>query len=221
MVSRSDGHMVVSVIVRGPEWFFGIDSLFEGFAAIALLLVTLFSFKAYRFTKDKRYRTFAIAFGLMTVSLLARAVTDFLVYIEGPVKVWVLIVGYMLYMGATLASLIMLFALTMKASQRTPFIALLLASLVLVMMSKSYRLSFHSLSVILLAFIAYHFIRNYFNKKSLTALLVAGAFTLLTLTHAAFILDIVQQRFFVVGHLLHVAAFGLLLIALAKVLRNK
>jgi len=213
--------MVVSVIVRGPEWFFGIDSLFEGFAAIALLLVTLFSFKAYRFTKDKRYRTFAIAFGLMTVSLLARAVTDFLVYIEGPVKVWVLIVGYMLYMGATLASLIMLFALTMKASQRTPFIALLLASLVLVMMSKSYRLSFHSLSVILLAFIAYHFIRNYFNKKSLTALLVAGAFTLLTLTHAAFILDIVQQRFFVVGHLLHVAAFGLLLIALAKVLRNK
>jgi hypothetical protein len=213
--------MAVSVIVRGPEWFFGIDSLFEGFAAIALLLVTLFSFKAYRFTKDKRYRTFAIAFGLMTVSILARAITDFLVYIEGPVKVWVLIVGYMLYMGATLASLILLFALTMKASQRAPFIALFLASLVLVMMSKSYRLSFHALSVILLAFIAYHFIRNYFNKKSLTALLVAGAFALLTLTHAAFIFDIVKQRFFVVGHLLHVAAFGLLLIALAKVLRNK
>jgi hypothetical protein len=213
--------MAVSVIVRGPEWFFGIDSLFEGFAAIALLLVTLFSFKAYRFTKDKRYRTFAIAFGLMTVSILARAITDFLVYIEGPVKVWVLIVGYMLYMGATLAALIMLFALTMKASQRAPFIALFLASLVLVMMSKSYRLSFHALSVILLAFIAYHFIRNYFNKKSLTALLVAGAFALLTLTHAAFIFDIVKQRFFVVGHLLHVAAFGLLLIALAKVLRNK
>jgi hypothetical protein len=213
--------MPVSVIVRGPEWFFGIDSLFEGFAALALLLVTLFSFKAYRFTKDKRYRTFAIAFGLMTIGLVSRAITDFLVYMESPAKVLVLMAGYVLYMAATLTSLVILFALTLKAKQRTPFIALLLVSFALVLFSSSYRLSFHAISVILLVFIAFSFVRNYFEKKSLSALLVCSSFILLVLTHAAFIVDIIRQQFYIIGHLLHVAAFALLLIALLKVLKNR
>lgn len=211
--------MVVSVIVRGPEWFFGLDSAFEGFAGLALLLITLFSFKAYRFTKDKRYRTFAIGFGLMTVGIIARAITDFLVYLDSPMKVILLMAGYMLYMGATLTSLVVLFALTLKVKQRAPCIALFVVSLVLILMSNSYRLAFHSVAVILLAFISFYFIQNYFRKKSLTALLVCSAFVLLTLTHGAFIVDIIRQRFYIVGHLLHVGAFGLLLAALIRVLR--
>lgn len=211
--------MVVSVIVRGPEWFFGIDSLLGGFSALALLLVTLFSFKAYRFTKDSRYRTFTIAFGLMTLGLFGRALADFLVYIGAQVHPLALVLGYIGYMGATLVSLVLLFALTLKSQQRSPFAALLLVSFVLILLSSSYRLSFHSIAVILLAFIAFHFVRNYFKKKSLTALAVCLSFVLLTLTHAAFIWDIVQTRFYIVGHLLHVAAFALLLFALVRVLR--
>ncbi len=213
--------MGVSIVVRGPEWFFGLDSLFEGFAAIALLLVTLFSFKAYKLTKDKRYRTFGIAFGLMMVGIIARALADLFVYADMSVHPLVLMMLYACYMGLSLASIIVLFALTLKIKQRAPVVALLLVSLVLVLLSSSYRLSFHSISVILLAFIAYHFIRNYFEKKSLSALLVCISFVLLTLTHVAFIVDIVKQRFYIVGHLLHLAVFGLLFFALVKVLKKR
>ncbi len=213
--------MGVSIIVRGPEWFFGIDSLFEGFAAIALLLVTLFSYKAYKLTKDRRYRTFGIAFGLMMVGIVARALADLCVYADLSVHPLALMALYAGYMGLTLVSIIVLFALTLKIRQRAPVIALLLVSLVLVMLSASYRLSFHSISVILLAFIAYHFIRNYFEKKSLSALLVCISFVLLTLTNVAFIVDIVKQRFYIIGHLLHLAAFGMLFVALVKVLKKR
>ncbi len=213
--------MGVSIIVRGPEWFFGIDSLFEGFAAIALLLVTLFSYKAYKLTKDRRYRTFGIAFGLMIVGIVARALADLCVYADLSVHPLALMALYAGYMGLTLVSIIVLFALTLKIRQRAPVIALLLVSLVLVMLSASYRLSFHSISVILLAFIAYHFIRNYFEKKSLSALLVCISFVLLTLTNVAFIVDIVKQRFYIIGHLLHLAAFGMLFVALVKVLKKR
>jgi cellobiose-specific phosphotransferase system component IIC len=213
--------MGVSIIVRGPEWFFGLDSLFEGFAAIALLLVTLFSYKAYKLTKDRRYRTFGIAFGLMMVGVVARALADLFVYADIKAHPLALMALYAGYMGLTLVSIITLFALTLKIRQRAPVVALLLVSLVLVMLSASYRLSFHSISVILLAFIAYHFIRNYFEKKSLSALLVCISFILLTLTHAAFIVDIVKQRFYIIGHLLHLAAFGLLFVALVKVLKKR
>ncbi|MEM2915948.1 MAG: hypothetical protein QXT19_01120 [Candidatus Woesearchaeota archaeon] len=213
--------MGVSIIVRGPEWFFGIDSLFEGFAAIALLLVILFSYKAYKLTKDKRYRTFGIAFGLMLTGIVARALADLCVYAKLSVHPLALMMLYAGYMGLTLVSIIVLFALTLKIKQRAPIVALLLVSLVLVLLSSSYRLSFHSISVILLAFIAYHFIRNYLEKKSLSALLVCISFVLLTLTHAAFIVDIVKQRFYIIGHLLHLVAFGLLFVALIKVLKKR
>ncbi len=211
--------MVVSVIVRGPEWFFGLDSAFEAFAGLALLLITLFSFKAYRFTKDKRYRTFAIGFGLMTIGVISRAITDFLVYVDNPMKVVLLMGGYALYMGATLAALVVLFALTLKVKQKAPCVALFVVSLVLILFSSSYRLSFHSVAVILLAFISVYFIQNYVRKKSWTAFFVCAAFVLLTLTHGAFMVDIIRQRFYIVGHLLHVGAFASLLIALVRVLR--
>lgn len=212
---------MVIATVRGPAWFFGIDSLFEGFAVLALLLVTLFSLKAYRFTRDRRYRTFAIAFGLMTVSLFARALSDLLVYLQVNVMPVVLVGGYVLYMAATLVSLVILFALTLKTRESAPFIALLLVSFVLVLLSSSYRLSFHSISLILLVFIVYHFLMNYFKKKSFTALLVSLSFVLLALTHAAFIVDLLRMKFYVVGHLLHVFAFAALVAALVRVLQRR
>lgn len=213
--------MVVAITVRGPEWFFGIDSLFEGFATIALLLVTLISFKAYKFTKDKKYRTFALAFGLMTLGMLGRGVADFLVFMGAKVHPLVLITGYAGYMGLTLVALVILFALTLKTKQRAPFIALLLISLSLMLFSSSYRLSFHAISFILIAFIAYHFVRNYFQKKALTACLVCASFSLFGIAQIAFVVDILRHKFFVIGHLIHLVAFGLLFVALVRVLLKK
>ena len=213
--------MVLNITVRGPEWFFGVDSLFEIVAVVALLLITLFSLSAYRFTKDKRYRTFALGFGLMTIGMLARALTDFVVFLDLKVPILGLMAGYAAYMGLTLLSLVILFALTLKSKERAPFIALLLSSFVLVLLSASYRLSFHAMSIILLIFITYHFVKNYLQKKSLTALLVASSFALLAITNIAFIVDILRHKFYIVGHLIHVLAFVLLFVALVRVKLGK
>lgn len=213
--------MAIEIAIRGPEWFFGIDSLFEGFAALTLLLVTLFSLKAYRFTKDKRYRTFAIAFGFMTLGLIIRAVTDLLVHQKVGHSATIFYYGYVAYIFAWLTALVILFALTLKSKQRTPFIALLLISLVLVLLSSSYFLSFHVISLILLIFIAVHFVRNYYQKRSLSALLVCTAFVLIAVAQVQFIVDMVWHKWYILGHLSHVVAFGLLLVALVKVLKNR
>jgi hypothetical protein len=211
--------MGLMLTVRGPEWFFGLDSLFEGFAFIALLLVTLFSFKAYRFTRDKKFRTFSVGFALMTLGILFRALADFFVYADVSVKPLIMLVLYGGYMALTLVSLIVLFALTLKTRQKAPFVALLLVSLVLIMLSVSYRLSFHAIAVILLAFISYHFIRNFFEKKSLCALMVCSSFVLLALAQVAFIFDIVKQKYYIIGHLIHLVAFAALLAALIRMLK--
>ncbi len=213
--------MAFSIAIRGPEWFFGIDSLFEGFAGLALLLVTLFSIKAYLFTKDKRYRSFAVAFGLMTVGLAAKAITDFLVHQKiGPSGV-IFLYGYLAYIATTLTALVILFALTLKSQQRTPFIALLLVSLVLVLLSSSYFLSFHVISLILLVFITIHFVKNYYAKRSLSSLLVCIAFVLLAVGQLQFIVDIAYHKWYILGHLSHLLAYVLVLVALGKVLKKR
>jgi hypothetical protein len=211
--------MVVAITVRGPVWFFGIDSLFEGFAAVALLLVTLFSLKAYRFTKDRRYRTFAIGFGLMALGMASRALADLAVYAEFNVPVRWLMVGYAAYMGLTLVSLVVLFALTLNAKQRAPLVALLGVTMAGLVLSASYRLSFHSFSLVLLFFIAWHFMRNAQKKKTMTAILVCASFALLALAQVAFVIDILRRQFYVVGHVVHLVAFALLFIALLRVLK--
>ena len=210
--------MVVELTVRGPQWFFGVDSAFEFFALIALLLITFFSIKAYWFTKDKRYRTFAIAFAFMSLGMFSRALTDLVVYLQlKAISPQLLFAGYAGYMLLTLISLVALFGLTLKAKQKAPLVALMLITIVGILLSASYRLAFHALAFILLAFIAFHFIRNYVAKKSFTAMLVCGSFVLLPVAQAAFIYDILRQRFYVVGHLIHLVAFGALFIAVALV----
>ncbi len=182
---------------------------------------TLFSLKAYAFTKDKRYRTFAIAFGLMTIGLVLRAITDLLVHQKiGPSAV-IFFYGYVGYITATLTALVILFALTLKAQQRAPFIALLLISLVLVLLSSSYFLSFHVISLILFVFISIHFVRNYYLKRSLSALLVCIAFVLLAIAQVQFIVDTVYYRWYILGHLSNLLAYSLLLAALVKVLKKR
>lgn len=213
--------MAVTVLVRGPEWFFGLDSLFEGFAGLVLLLVSLTSWKAYSFTGEKRYRSFALAFGLMTLGFVTRALTDLGLHFnlfKAPQALF--FGGYVAFIFLTLASLVLLFALTLKARERAPFVALLLVSLVLVLLSSSYFLSYHAISVILFGFVSWHFVRNYFEKKSFPAACVAGAFVLMTLAQVQFIVDVLWKKWYILGNLSFILGIFLLFAALVRVLRT-
>jgi hypothetical protein len=209
--------MALGVVVTGPDWFFGVDSGFEFFAFFALMLITLFSWKAFRFTKDKRYRTFATAFAFMALGMACRAVADLFVALNINSRPDVLVGGYVGYIFLTLTSLILFFALMLRATQRAPLVALFIIALVSLFLSQSVRLTFHAISLILLLFISYHFIKNYFQKKSFTALLVCIAFVLLAVAQFQFIVDVLYHKWYILGHLSHVVAFGLLLVALIKV----
>lgn len=211
--------MGVTIFVRGPEWFFGLDSILEGFAAIVLLLVAIVSWKAFKFTKDKRYRSFSLAFGLMTLGMISRAVTDIVLHQKLCAIEEVFLAGYIVYIFATLISLVMLFALTLKTKDRAPLIALILISLVLVLLSSSYFLTFHAIAFILLAFITFHFIRNCVAKKTLSAGFVAAAFLLMTIAQVQFVVDMVWHRWYILGNIALLIAFLLLLITLIKVLK--
>jgi hypothetical protein len=156
----------------------------------------------------------------MALGMLCKGMTDFVVFLGIDAPGIVALAGYAGYMLLTLVSLVVLFGLTLKARQVAPLVALAFVSIALLLLSFSFRLSFHTASLMLLAFIARHFIVNYFRKKSLTALLVCLSFCLLALANVAFLADIIRQKFYIIGHIIHVLAFALLLVALLRVLRK-
>ena len=56
------GYNLGLVALQGPNWFFGIDSIFELVGTIILFMVFLMSYKAYRLTNMQGYKYYSLAF---------------------------------------------------------------------------------------------------------------------------------------------------------------
>ena len=67
---------MVAIHLQGPVWFFGVDASLEAFATLIAFSVAIASFKVYRMTREKRFAYFTASFVLLTLSFLARAITD-------------------------------------------------------------------------------------------------------------------------------------------------
>src|SRR3990172_9903106 len=67
---------MVSVHLQGPQWFFGADASLEAFAAVIAFCVAFASLRVYRVTREQKYGYFTASMALLTLSFLARAITD-------------------------------------------------------------------------------------------------------------------------------------------------
>src|SRR3989344_9526228 len=71
-----------NIITDIPRSFWITDAVVEFFANISALLLTFISFKAYKFTSEKKYGFFSIAFGLISISFIARSLVHLLLYLN-------------------------------------------------------------------------------------------------------------------------------------------
>ncbi len=69
-----------------PEWFYGIDSIFEILAVIITFFIGVYSYKLYRFSGNYRYKYLSLSFLAFTLSFLAKIATNFVIYFHKEVK---------------------------------------------------------------------------------------------------------------------------------------
>ncbi len=221
---------MVSVHVHGPVWFFGVDASLEAFATIIALCVAIASFKAYRMTREKKYAYFTVSFALVTLSFLARAVTDALLEevvmkVPGAVANNLFYLGYVLHILLALVAYVLLIIITHKISDKRVIALLFLTLVPSLLLSGSYYLSFYGLSTIFLAFVALAYYQNYHKVRTAASCLVCIAFALLTISQILFLLEAVKeyvhvmmQYWYVMAHVIQAAGYLVLLIALIKTL---
>ena len=214
---------MVAIHLQGPVWFFGVDASLEAFAVIIALSVAIASFKVYRMTREKRFAYFTASFVLLTLSFLARAITDALLEeivlkVPSAMNGLIFFSGYVSHILLALTAYLLLIIITHKITDKRIIALLFLILVPSLLISGSYFLSFYGLSAIFLAFVTLAYFQNYRKVCSAASCLVFIAFALITVAQVLFLLESVRQYLYVLAHIVQAAGYLALLVALIKTL---
>jgi len=201
------------LVLDGPLWFRGFDSIFAFVFGLVTILIALLSYKAYRLVEDNKYKYFSISFFLIAAAFWLFSVVTALLVLHWPNNLVTLLYQFdfvfFLHMLFMLLAYMTLLIVVLKITDRK-IVGLLLALLAaIVLFSYQYLLKFHLVSFILLAFLTYQFYKNYKEKKHPNAQLVFSAFYILTAAEVFWMahayvpgeLKVVAQLFQLAGYL--------------------
>lgn len=213
---------MVSITLQGPPWFFGVDATLEAIIAVIAFFVTVASLRVWRVTKEPKYGWFTASFGLLTLSFLSRALTDTIVeeLLFACPKEYLPMVfyfGYLTHIVLALIAFTMLFSVTHRIENKKVVAILYLIMIPSLILSSSYFLSFYGISLILLLFITVAYYQNYRKVCSAPSCMVFVAFLLMTLSQAFFLLEAVNDWFYVLAQGSQSLSFILLLLALLTI----
>lgn len=206
----------------GPAWFFGVDAGLEAFAALIAFFVTVAALRLYRMTNESRYAYFTSSFALLTLSFLARAVTDFLLedliwHVPSAMTGKIFFYGYVTHIFLALAAYLTLFTITHKVTDNkiTALLGLLLIPAMLV--SGSYFISFYTISALFLAFITLAYHKNCKKVKTRSSCYVFYAFLFLTLAQIFFLFEAFKKPMYVAAHISQALGYLTLLFSLLTI----
>jgi hypothetical protein len=213
------------LVLNGPIWFRGFESLFIFAGGLITLLITLLSYKAYRITQERKFKYFSLAFLSMSLSFVIVSIFTTILITHVSEKLYYILGGFdyifFLHILLALVGYILLLIVTLKIQDKITSVLLLTLTTLLTLFSYQHFLKFHIISFILLLFLSYQFYMNYLEKKNPNAKLVFTSFYLLTAAQAFIIVSIyIADVFYVIGRVLQVLGFLLLFYTFLQVVTN-
>lgn len=213
-----------------PQFFFGVNASVELLAALAAFLITLFGFKVYNYTSERKYYWFSAAFGLITVSFLASSLVHLLIYLnfrETSIDLFNLIgfgvVSFYVVLLITAYQLIL--AVATDAHNKKLMMFILLLSFVLIFTSSKVWDTFLVVAFITTLFIAINFFEKFTKRTTGFSLLIFLSFASLAIAHGIFVSKLLfpnfTNLFYVIGYLLMIFSYLLLLVGMLRVLLLK
>jgi len=191
------------LVLNGPMWFRGIDTIFFFVSGLITLLIAMLSYKAYKLSGDPKYKFFTLAFGLISAAFVYYAlfITLLLTHVS---RTLTNLVGQFdfVFLGQiflTILALMILTIVTLKVTQQKVQMLLLALALLFALFSYQHFLKFHLISFLLLFILSHQFYTNYLEKKSTNAKLVSVAFYILAVAEALYIAFVYSNEFFYVA----------------------
>ena len=234
-------------LIPSPDWFQGIDILFEGISLLVALAIAFFSWRIFSIQNDSKYAWFSFAFFLIAASLGAKLVTHGLLYSDslritaqgvlGPVvgKTNGLVnyadlffrFGFFAHMVTMLGGWLLLFFLSQRKGNRlknyyeVSQIALFVYLVSLISFVANFKyFVFYLTAAVILGLTVLNYYKNYLNaNRSHASFMVLIAFMLLLLSNLAFIFVFLHKALYMVGEVFLLFGFLVLLYVYVRVTR--
>lgn len=203
-----------------PVWFVGYDVVLEAAFAVISLVISVFAFKIHKLSGQRQVRLLGLSFLFISLSYFIQSIFNYFIISRSNQIILFDFLGVYAHMIFMTAGLVTLVYMTFKIEKLRLILFLALTSFFTIFLSRTVLYSFYVMSTFYLAFISWHFIKNYLDNKQAKTLLTASAFILLFFGSAHFILAVDHQLFYVLGHLLELFAYLLILLNLYLVIKG-
>jgi len=211
--------------LTGPSWFLPYSIIFWIASSFVTLLISAWSYKIYKLSKQDKHFYFALGFGFISLGYVAIAVSNILLI--GPVSTFVRKLfqifdfGFLTYIILIFMGYLALSIVTLEIHMKKAIALIASLLLLLVIFSYQYTIKFHMVSFVMLFFLAMQFYQNYLKKRSFNSGLVFTSFYLMTIAQPLFILGIIYYAICgIAAHLLQIVAYMLLLWVFVRVVKN-
>ena len=213
------------LVLNGPIWFRGIDTLFTLIFALITLLIMLLSNKAYRLTSEPKYKYFSLAFGSLflgfsTLSLFtALLITHISTTLTNLIQQFDFV--YLVHIFFVLLAYMALLIITLKITDKRVITLLISLTTLFILFSYQHYLKFHLVSLLLLVFLTQQFYRNYQEKKNQNAKLVLVSFYLLFTAEVFAIINLyIDGLLYIPGQIIQLLGYLFLFYMFIQVLHH-
>lgn len=218
-----------------PSGFFMYNLFFGLVFLITTSLVSIFSYRVYKLTKQNQLRIFSLAFLGFSLAYATRLVIEFINFskikgllVEGVHRREIREVMFPLrsfseyaFMMFFIGGLILLTYMTFKTKNK-PMLFLLFGTVFLSLLLNAFPLFlFHVLASLFFIIIVIHYYKNYQRKKKLQTFLVFLAFVFLLLGNLTLIFSMRHPSPFTLGRILELIAYFFILTDLVLIYRKK
>ena len=213
-----------------PNWFFGLDVIFEFAFFIIAIVVAFYAFKTYKISGQTQLKIFGYSFLFISLSYLIQSFTNFLIIsklnenicnllnIQTVTSLNILgMYGHIIFFILGLGSLTYM---TFNLKSKKTYSLIIIFSLFLVFYSSNIIYTFYLTSSVLLIYIVTHYLTNYLKRKQIKSLLMLLAFVFLLFGSIHFLFAVNHALFYAVGHFFELVAYIFILINLLLILKN-
>ena len=222
-------------IVYSPQWFYGIDILFESINVIAAILIAFFSYRIYRFTKEKKYFYFGMSFVGIALSFISKILTNFqfyynflrqsnivdslLVTVTAHKSLNIFLSAYFFHRLFMLLALTGIFFVVCKYDKKLLFIFAYLIAIITAFSTSEYFI-FHVTTSIMLGYIFCQYYYNYKHHPTKNTFLVAFSFFLILISQIIFINIIIGVENYALAQVIQFIGYIILLYAYIRISKN-
>jgi hypothetical protein len=209
-------------------YIYQMDAVFGFIIVLIAGLLSFYSYKVYNFTKKRSYILFCLSFLIIALGYCIKTAIDLFVSVESLQKSlffgqiglpFLMKTALLSYMVLILIGYIIMIVVAMKGNRKTALLFFLLITVSL-FISQNYFLTFNLTAIVLLAFLAYHFYKNFDELRTFNAGIVWFGFVLILLSHLIIIFMLFSNKFYLLSNIFLMSGFMLLLLNFILVLKK-